>query len=244
MDVQALLQEACERAQVSQAELARRAGTSPTALSAWVRGRVSPTVSSLTRVLAAADLQVRATLEPLLADLDARVDEVLAGHVVLDLPQLGSLAAHAGVEQSWSVELPDGSFGRAQGTVTWAFDGATALALHGLAFPQDVRAICLLLDDAARCWLSRGFVIAPGHDRLSYWDATFEQARDHLRGLSAGRYGMHLIRLVEEMPAVVRLQPPGTDEVFPVLAVDAVGRAHPALGEVLARLRTRRSLSA
>ncbi|HTL24371.1 MAG TPA: helix-turn-helix transcriptional regulator [Mycobacteriales bacterium] len=244
MDMRALLQEACGRARISKADLARRAGTDPSLLSAWATGRVSPTVASLARVLAAVDLQLRPSLEPLLADLDARVDEVLGGHVVLDLPQLGSLAAHAGVEQSWSVELPDGSFGRAQGTVTWAFDGATALALQGLAFPQDVRAICLLLDDAARCWLSRGFVIAPGHDRLSFWDATFEQARDHLRGLSAGRYGMHLIRLVEEMPAVVRLQPPGTDEVFPVLAVDAVGHAHPALGEVLARLRTRRSLPA
>lgn len=239
MDVRPLLLEACERAQVSQAELARRAGTSPTALSAWMRGRVSPTVSSLARVLAAAGLQVRASLEPLLADLDVRVDAVLAGTVALDLGALTSLAERAETEQRWGVELPDGSLGRAEGLLTWAFDGATALGLHGLAFPQDVPAICLVFDDAARSWLTKGFVIGLGHDRLSYWDATLDQARDHLRDLSTGRYGMHLIRLVEELPAAVRLQPHGAERAFPVLAVDAVESAHPALAEVLARLRHR-----
>lgn len=239
MDVRALLLEACERAQVSQAELARRAGTSPQVISAWVRGRVSPSVASLDRVLAAAGLQVRASLEPLLADLDARVDEVLAGTASVDLRALTSLVEHLAAGQRWGIELEDGSFGRAEGPVTWAFDGATALALHGLAFPQDVPRICLLFDDAGRSWLTKGFVIAPGAGRLSFWDASFAQARDHLRGLSAGRYGMHLIRLVDQMPPSVRLQPAGSESLLPVLAVDAVAAAHPALAEVLDRLRFR-----
>ena len=239
MDVRGLLLQACERGQISQAELARRAGIAPTSLSAWATGRVSPTIASLDRVLAAAGLQVRTSLEPLLADLDKRVDEVLAGTATVELERLTSLAEHLDAEQGWGIELPDGSFGRARGPVSWAFDGATALALHGLAFPQDVPGVCVLFDDAGRSWLTKGFVIAPGQGRISFWDASFEQARDHLRGLSAGRYGMHLVRLVEQMPPSVRLQQEGTASVFPVLAVDAVAGAHPALAEVLDRLRVR-----
>lgn len=240
MDVRALLLEACERAQVSQADLARRAGTSRGAVSAWVRGRVSPSVASLDRALAAVGLQVRATLEPLLADVDARVDEVLSGTVDLDVGALDSFAEKAAVHLRWAVELPDGSVGSAEGRVTWAFDGSTALALHGLAFPQNVLEMCLLFDDAARSWLTKGFVMAPGHDRLSYWDASFVEARHHLKGMSAGRYGMHRIRLVEQLPSVVRLQP-GTGSAYPVLTVDAVEAGHPALAEVLVRLRERRT---
>ncbi|HUR13565.1 MAG TPA: helix-turn-helix transcriptional regulator [Mycobacteriales bacterium] len=241
MDVRELLVEACERAQVSQGELARRAGTSPSVVSAWACGRMSPSVSSLTRVLAAAGLQVRAALEPLLADLDARVDEVLAGTCVVDHAALAAVVSKAGAEQRWGVESEDGTVGHDTGVITWAFDGATALALHGLAFPQDVPAICVLFDGAAQSWLTKGMVLSTTRGRVSFWDATFEEARENLRDISVGRYGMLLIRLVERMPPVVLLRGDRVEQTLPTLPVDAVEAAHPALAEVLCRMRTRRS---
>lgn len=239
MDVRALLLEACERAGTSQAELARRSGTTPAVVSSWMAGRMSPRLASLTKVFAAVGLQVRASLEPLLADLDERVDAVLQRTVQLDLTSLASVAEKAAGEQRWSVELPDGTFERATGPLTWAFDGATALAMHGMAFPQDLTSICLLHDDAGRAWLSRGMVIGAGLGRISYWDATFEEARHHLQGIAVGAHGMLRIRLVERLPQPVLLQPAGTSTVVPVLTVDDVAAAHPALDEVLRRLRER-----
>jgi len=182
-------------------------------------------------------------LEPLLAELDGRVDAVLTGAVTIDLRAVQSLAEHATKEQRWGVELPDGSLGTETGPLTWAFDGATALAMHGLAFPQDVPTICVLLDDAGRSFLTKGFVLGAGHGRISFWSEPFAQVREHLRGLSVGRYGMHVIRVVEAMPSTVRLQPLGAEQPYPVLPVAEVEAAHPALAEVLVRLRDRQRAS-
>jgi transcriptional regulator with XRE-family HTH domain len=84
MDVRQLLTEARERAGLSQRLLARAAGTSKSRLASYESGAVSPTVQTLTRLLAACGLQARARLEPLTAALD--------GGVALRLHGLGAAA--------------------------------------------------------------------------------------------------------------------------------------------------------
>ena len=52
------------RAKLTQAELARRAGTSQATISAYESGRKSPTVATLSRLLRASGFDLRARIEP------------------------------------------------------------------------------------------------------------------------------------------------------------------------------------
>src|SRR5689334_6894471 len=91
MDVGALLRDARDRAGFNQRLLAAASGASQSQIAGYESGAVSPTVATLTRLLGACGLQARVTLEPLLAELDARVDALLAGEVAIrtdDLPGL------------------------------------------------------------------------------------------------------------------------------------------------------------
>ena len=56
-----------------------------------------------------------------------------------------------------------------------------------------------------------------------------------------GRYGFLKLRLVEVLPPTLDVRLPGSELVVPVVSVDEVEQSHPALAEVLARLRERRS---
>ncbi len=62
MDASREIREARRRAGLTQAELARRSGTSQATLSAYENGRKEPSVSTLTRILGAAGAQL--TVEP------------------------------------------------------------------------------------------------------------------------------------------------------------------------------------
>jgi transcriptional regulator with XRE-family HTH domain len=62
MDVDSALREARKRARLTQAALARRAGTSQATVSAYESGRKQPSVDTLSRLLAAAG--ARLTTEP------------------------------------------------------------------------------------------------------------------------------------------------------------------------------------
>lgn len=84
MDVAKLLLEARDVAGITQVDLAARAGISKTALCRYERSTASPTVAVLDGLLAAAGLQVRVSLEPLLADVDLRLDEMLASSADVD----------------------------------------------------------------------------------------------------------------------------------------------------------------
>lgn len=63
-DPAALLREARRRAGLSQRELARRAGTSQSVLARIESGQTSPTAHTLSRLLRAAGLELRAELSP------------------------------------------------------------------------------------------------------------------------------------------------------------------------------------
>ena len=56
-----LIQQARRRRGWSQAELARRLGTSQSAIARWERGFVSPTVKTLDRIVRACDLRAEVT---------------------------------------------------------------------------------------------------------------------------------------------------------------------------------------
>lgn len=242
MDVGALLLDALQRRGWSLAELARRAGTSRGALWRYASGAASPSVRTLTRILAAAEVQIRAELEPLLADVDARVDALLAGSAHIDAEEVARLVNAAAEEQTWGFEDPvTGAIGRRSGRITWALDGATALNVHGLACPSEALALVLLFDDPARSWLTKGMMrgTAPG-EVVGWWTATLQEARASLSELAIGRYGLLRIRIVELMPPVLHVRLPGSDHVAAVVSVDEVERTQPHWGEVLARLRSRR----
>jgi transcriptional regulator with XRE-family HTH domain len=78
MDPAALLREARRRADLTQTELAERAGVARSVVSAYERGHRSPGLKLLSRLLAAADCQLKAELEPLGADVDSAVRRALA----------------------------------------------------------------------------------------------------------------------------------------------------------------------
>lgn len=243
MDVAALLRDACQRAQVSPSELAVRAGCSSSAVSQLLRGRSSPTTRTLDKLLAGVGLQVRVSLEPLLADVDARVDALLEGTTTVAVAAVQRFAEKASVEHTWRFEdETTGEVGFASGRITWALDGATALNLHGLAYPADLLSVAIVFDEAARAWLTKGLMRGTGHAGVvGWWSCTGDEARRALSELAVGGQGMLKIRLVEELPCVIEIQLPGTDLVVPAVSIDEVERTQPQLAEVLARLRTRRA---
>lgn len=223
MDVGELLRTAREQARLSQSALAARAGTSKAAIQAYERGRVSPTVRTLDRLLAAMQLQQRVTLEPLRAELDARVDVLLQPVPDDEHERWRSLAR---------------SF--AEHGAHWAVDGASALRLHGLnADDERERWATLVFDEDGRRWLARVFASGPGGRVVGWWSADLEDARWCLEGPVSTLVGALRLRVVEELPPHVALQPRGADSPLPVVTVDAVEQAFPRHQEVLEHWRRR-----
>jgi transcriptional regulator with XRE-family HTH domain len=203
---------------VSRTELATLAGTSPSAISAYERGVKSPTVATLDRLLAACGLQIRAELEPYLADLDAAVDALLAGPVVLsrELDRIASAFVDAGV--------------------TWAFDGSTALTLHGLAADAGTHAqVVAVGSDELRRFLYRlGGVGIADRDGEPIWNSWLSVDLERVGTCQAyTRIGALALRVVPELASTVQIAG------HPVLALWEIERAHPSLADVLARLRAR-----
>lgn len=223
MDIGQLLRAAREGALLSQVELARRAGTSRAAVQAYERGRVSPTVRTVDRLLAAMGLQLRPALEPLLAHVDERVD-LLEQPLPPDEPDRWDLLAPSLEEHG----------------AAWAVDGGSALRAHGLNADDHLLPwFALVLDESGRRWLSRVFARGEG-SAVGWWTADLDDARACLGDLAYTMKGPCRIRLVEQLPVVTRVEHPVTRRVLPVVSVDEVERTFPAYAETLARWRQRR----
>jgi transcriptional regulator with XRE-family HTH domain len=233
MDVRQLLTEARERAGLSQRLLARTAGTSKSRLASYESGAVSPTVQTLTRLLAACGLQARARLEPLTAALDGRVDALLATDADLDSSLAGDLTLLA---DSLSAA-----------GVSWAVDGGVALRLHGLGAHANLPEVAFCFDEAGRRWLFKNGIRGTtrrGPLYESWFSLDLERAQEALAHETFGvMVGRLVARPVAALPPTVQLQVPWCDRALPVLTVDAVEQDHPQHAEVLARLRERRSLT-
>ncbi|WP_203719352.1 helix-turn-helix domain-containing protein, partial [Asanoa siamensis] len=104
-----------EKAALTQAQLARRAGTTQQHLSRLEQGKVSPTASLLDRLFDALNLQLRLTVEARDADLDATLD---AGGETED-----DLAAELMMTRAVTKTLPP--------EVPFLLDGQLGAALHG-----------------------------------------------------------------------------------------------------------------
>lgn len=90
------------RAGLSRAELARRAATSRPTLSAYEHGRVSPTIDTFERILAAAGHRLVAV--PVLVWREVPVGRGRVAHVPDELPRLGVREAVAAVELPLYIE--------------------------------------------------------------------------------------------------------------------------------------------
>lgn len=238
MDVGQLLAQARGKAGISQAELARRSAMARSQLSRYETGVVSPSVATLERLLAACGLQLAGALEPYVADVDAHLDELLAAGSQLNLANLPNLVLTLDDDPA-AVHHPLFR-GHREGPVTWAFDGATALSLHGLPVGAKWTCVVVVLDDAARWWLHA--LQAPLEHNGHRVNVT-EAPRDVLVASLGQPFSSHvddlLVRVVDELPPTVRLGVEWTPAPVPVVTVDAVERGHPHYARLLENLRSR-----
>jgi hypothetical protein len=199
-------------------------------MSRYLCGQTSPTVRTLNRLLAGVGLQLRVTLEPLLAQVDERVDAMVEGTPALDVAAFVRLAATFAED-------------RGHGPVRWAVDGAAALNLHALAVECPLPVVVVEWSDAVRLWLFKGLMRAttPADDHGTWSSWSPEQLQESTRGPVIGRFGFVSLRIVEELPLTLKVQPEGSDAAMPVVSVDEVERTRPELAEVLARWRERRT---
>lgn len=242
MDVGALLAEARFRAHLSQVRLSAATGVGRSTLVAYERGRRSPTVATLDRLLAACGVQVRATLEPLLAELDARVDALSERVREFDVVFWAGFAQT--LDDVANVGLTS-QFPRA-GPVRWAVDGSHALTLHGFAVPLGDVEVVVELDDACRFWLRavqlRG-VDAESRTVSDWLDADHDRIAASLGGSRVSALGMVRVRVVEELGPTLAVQVDWLERPVRVVSVEEVEATHPEHAEVLQRWRQRRSLS-
>lgn len=220
MDVRDVLLRARAHAGLDQRRLALAAGTARTSIVAYETGARSPTVRQLTRLLAACGLRARVVLEAVTADVDDVLDAAASG------------CTPAGLD-----ELPRFADSLTAAGVRWAVDGASAVAVHGLALRHDVPAVTLVDDDASRSWLRAQLTVIWDAHGFSCAPSWFEDGHV-LRGWTARAVytvlGYLQLRLVDALPASV-LQVQVAGRVVPVLPLIEVSRAHPSLQELLRR---------
>lgn len=223
MDAAALLRQARVEAGLSQRLLAKAAGTSRSTVAGYESGAMSPTVRQLDRLLAACGLQVRPVLERQGADVDEALEAALAGTADLHLDDVLRFAA--------SLDAAE---------VSWAVDGATAVALQGLAVEHRERCVAVVDNDAARRWLRSvwargtnrdGFPIAPS------WDESAEMVRVYVRHQVYTRLGFVKLRFLDEAPDAVSMVV--GERLLPVLPLLALERYHGDLAALLAAYRAR-----
>jgi transcriptional regulator with XRE-family HTH domain len=89
-----VLRTARRRRGLSQAELARRAGTSQPVISAYERGRRDPSTETLRRLLAAAGERLQLTLAPVPPDLPPPGDAAEHGRRLVDVLLLADAVPH------------------------------------------------------------------------------------------------------------------------------------------------------
>lgn len=165
----------------------------------------------LDRVLATCGFQVGDRLEPLLADVEAQVDRMLAGPVELHVEQVARIARSLEDRDDQGGLLPAHRMARS-GPVTWALDGASALAVQGLAADHPAPHVAVVLDEALRFWLRavglRGTSPKGWELQESWLKVEDDVLKGVLPGLQLSRVGMIQVRVVDELPVLLRVVVP------------------------------------
>jgi transcriptional regulator with XRE-family HTH domain len=221
-----------EQAELSQAELAARCGTTQSALAAVERGRRRPTTEFVERVLAGMGWQLKVDVEPLHADLDARIAAV-------EKVPLPERFASFDVDVETLVEL------LSTARVVYVVEGVVAAAAHGAPVRPQRMDVAVRDDDRelARLAEASRFRLLGWNPRYDEWSngitLTVERLRETGRSQWFSPVGGELhIRLVAEPPPHVVVHV--GELTLPVVGLADLEFDEPELRCVLQRLRERR----
>lgn len=200
MDVGATLRQARDRAGLSQAEVARRAGISQPAVAKYERDRAIPSWRALDRLLEVCGFSARLRLQPRHFEIDKELDDVLAiapgerlsrrSFVVDRIAELGSPVVLLGAAAllAHGVPLPVETLDLAVGTTEEEVAGTLALLekVHARYVPSGY-------DDPLPRWMVAETVTLPGRRRLAtpmeqveLWPGHLAAVRDRAVGVPVG----------------------------------------------------------
>jgi len=221
MAIGPLLRAEREKQALTQAQLARRAGTSQQHISKLEAGRVSPTTALLDRVFDALGLQLRVTVEARDADLDAGIDAATAA--------VDNVEANLHALRALTRSLPPDT--------PYLVDGQLAAALQGV--PLKVRRIDLTVAestlDAVAAWLAA----LPNTSRWSdNWSDFAPIDRDPRRPgalLYATPWADLQLRVLPALPPPIPIA--HADRTIPVRPLPDVEQDDPQIARIARRAR-------
>jgi Predicted transcriptional regulator with C-terminal CBS domains len=224
-NVAQLLRDQRERADLSQAALARAAGTSQQCLSRIEKGDQAARTDTIERLFEALGWQLRIELEALDADLDTAIDHI--GEVDED-------------QRVIALSLFSFYFAKMAG-LPHVIEGELGAILHGV--PLKTRTLQVVAAQADLDALARWILAIPNCSR---WDERWQDANPGLHPDPrrpgplrwSGPFGQIRVTLLPELPEPVRIRVGDTD--VPVRPLDQIADADPAVARILRRVRVRR----
>lgn len=228
-DVGALLRQARERAGWSQERLAAAVGTSQGAVSAYERGARQPRVDQVARILAALDLQLCWSTEPLWAGVDAAIDRLRA---LEPAQRFGPQGPDVVWLEGYLVDVPH------------VVQAETAAVLLGAPVPAERYRIVVRDDSASMA----AFAVALDRMRARRWsDAWGEFALAVTDPREPGRPLWHTLYGEIEADYATELPPSVVvacgDRQIPVVAIDHLMSDDGRVARVLQRMRARLACS-
>jgi len=215
-----------EKLELSQAVLARRAGTSQQCLSRIENGTQAPSLDTAERLFQALGWQLRVELEALDADLDTTIDRI--GQVDDD-----TRADALGLFTLYFRKMAD---------LPYLIEGELGTILHGP--PLKTRTLQVAVAEADLDALARWILSIPNCSR---WDERWQEGnpgrhpdpREPGPLRWSGPVGQIRVTLLPELPQPVRIKV--GDRELPVRPLDQIADADPAVARILRRVHARRT---
>ncbi|PWU53581.1 XRE family transcriptional regulator [Micromonospora sp. S4605] len=206
---------------LTQQKLAELAGTTQGAVARIERGDRLPRLPLVDRLFAAMDLQLAVTVEPLDAQLDARMAELAARPLA---ERIGDLGLDRILDRL--------------GDLPQVLTGATAAALQGAPVPVDAVEIAVRWRDSARftAWLRAAYG-QRWHDRWGEFGGVPVEPEEPGAHRWLTRYGELRAVMCDELPETVEVR--HGDRGYRVVPLVAVELTDPGAAGLLHRYRTR-----